>query len=266
MITSSHNKSRRSTIDNSSSGSADIAARLLVARNGGPSFLPEDAGNVPQCLAEAYEIQQLVAQDIGPVGGFKVGRRPGQMEIMAPIFSKDIRTSPATFNRDEIDSIGIELEVGFLITSPLPDPGNEQFVARARMCVSAVPVLEIVDTRLSDAAAASPLLRLADNQMNGALVMGTPRVDWQDLQLDTVRTRLAFNSEVVLDGPVAVPGGDAFETFCFLAQTVGTHCGGLRPGHVVITGSLNGLPFVERGTTVRGWIEGLGDVAADFPL
>lgn len=243
-----------------------MASRLIIARGGGPRLSPQQVGDAPRNPAEAYEIQSLVAQATGPVGGFKIARRPGQPQIMAPIFRKDVRPSSATFGRHEIDRIGIELEVGFLVRSPLPDPEDEAFAARARDCVSAVPVLEIVDTRLADLESASPLLRLADNQINGALVVGTPRDDWQGMPLETVNARLTLGAQTVLDGPSPVPGGDAFETFLHLARMVGSHCGGLRPGHVVITGSLNGLPFIERGTAVRGWIEGLGEVAADFPL
>jgi 2-keto-4-pentenoate hydratase len=237
-----------------------------MARNGGPRLSPQQVGDAPRSAAEAYEIQRLVAQAIGPIGGFKIARRPGQPQIMAPIFRKDVRTSPAIFARHEIDRIGVELEVGFLVKAPLPDPEDEAFATRARDCVSAVPVLEIVDTRLAHLESASPLLRLADNQINGALVVGTPCDEWQGLQLETVNARLTFGSQTVLDGPSPVPGGDAFETFLHLVRMVGPHCGGLKPGHVVITGSLNGLPFIERGTAVRGWIEGLGEIAADFPL
>lgn len=246
-------------------GPGDIASGLLAARRGGPRLSPQQVGNAPSNPAEAYEIQHLVAQATGPVGGFKIARRPGQPQIMAPIFRKDVRQSPAIFGRNEIDRIGIELEVGFCVTSPLPDPGDDAFAERARDCVSVAPVLEIVDTRLTDLDASSPLLRLADNQINGALVVGTPREDWQGMQLETVNASLVLGAQTVLDGPSVVPGGDAFETFLHLARMVGSHCGGLKPGHFVITGSLNGLPFIERGMSVRGWIEGLGEVATNFP-
>jgi 2-keto-4-pentenoate hydratase len=46
---------------------------------------------------------------------------------------------------------------------------------------------------------------------------------------------------------------------------IGTHWGGLREGQVVITGSLNGLPFIDRPSSARGAIDGLGTVEAVFP-
>ncbi|MEC5324063.1 fumarylacetoacetate hydrolase family protein [Aurantimonas sp. A3-2-R12] len=242
-----------------------LADRLILARNGGLRVPPADVSDSVASACDAYAIQRHVADAVGPVGGFKTGRRPGQDQIMAPIFQKDVRASPAVFTRTDIDRIGIELEVGFIVDRPLPDPESAEFERQARDCVSAVAALEIVDTRLTDIETAPPLLRLADNQLNGAVVIGASRADWQALDLTTVSARLNLGSHTVLDGSAHVPGGDAFATFCALARMIGSHCGGLSPGQVVITGSLNGMPFIERGTPVRGWIDGFGDVAADFP-
>ena len=245
---------------------SDLAIRLIEFRSGGARPAIAEAETAIVDSTDAYAVQSLVANAVGPIGGFKTGRRPGQPQIMAPIFGKDVRRSPASFGRDEIDRIGIELEIGFRIETPLPDPNGADFESGARACVSAVAALEIVDTRLADIESASPLLRLADNQINGGLVYGKPRRDWQAMDLRSARATLCLGDEVVLDGIAEVPGGDAFETFCALVRKIGAHCGGLQPGHVVITGSLNGMPFVERGTPVRGWIDGLGEVAAEFPL
>ncbi|WP_206454543.1 fumarylacetoacetate hydrolase family protein [Aurantimonas marina] len=243
----------------------DLADRLSAARNGGPKLSTGGMADAVASACDAYAIQRRVVEAVGPIGAFKTGRRPDQDQIMAPIFRKDTRSSPAIFTRTEIDRIGIELEVGFVIDRPLPDASDADFERRARDRVSAVAALEIVDTRLSDIEMAPPLLRLADNQLNGGLVVGSPRRDWQDMDLTMVNASLSLGSQTVLDGRADVPGGDAFATFCALARMIGSHCGGLKPGQVVITGSLNGMPFIERGTPVRGWIDGLGDVAADFP-
>ncbi|MFU8779008.1 MAG: 2-keto-4-pentenoate hydratase, partial [Roseovarius sp.] len=66
--------------------------------------------------------------------------------------------------------------------------------------------------------------------------------------------------ETLLDGAAQVPGGDAFATLCALVRALGEHCGGLREGHVVITGSLNGLPWVQAPIVAQGNIAGLGSV------
>lgn len=243
---------------------AELAGKLINARSSGGQV-----GHIEETALrdenDCYEVQGRVAAALGPVGAFKTARKPGQPQIMAPILAADVRRSPAVFGPDELELIGVELEVGFLVTGELPDPRQADFNERAQSRVAPVPVLEIVDTRYGDLRAAGPLARLADNQINGALVTGAPRSNWNGLDLKNVTARLKFGDETVLDGDVPVPGGDAYETFCAFARMVGVHCGGLRPGQFVITGSLNGLPFIERGIRIRGCIKGLGDVEADFP-
>ncbi|MFW8635708.1 2-keto-4-pentenoate hydratase [Cribrihabitans pelagius] len=242
-----------------------LAAALIRSRAGGPRTDLSSGRNGALSAADAYRVQEALAQRFGPVGGFKVACKPGQPVIMAPVYAADIRPSGHSFPTPEGEPIGIELEIGFKILRPLPPPGTGDFRQRLRDCVSLVPVIEVVLTRLADAEAASPMLRLADNQLNGGLVAGPERADWQDLDLTQATATLDFGDTRVLDGTVPVPGGDAFDNFCKLAEMAGSHCGGLQPGQVAITGSLNGLPYIEAGTGVKGWIEGLGEVSVAFP-
>lgn len=207
----------------------------------------------------AYRVQAEVARHLGPVGGFKVANKTDAPRIMAPIFAGDVREGPATLPVPGDEPIGIELEIGFRVDTPLPPKNAPQRRAAVAGCLSAVAVVEIVRTRL--AADVTPLLKLADNQINGGLVVGAPVTDWRSLPLDETQAYLRLGEDVVLDGPARVPGGNAFENFLVLEEMVGDHCGGLRPGQVVITGSLNGLPYVTAETTVLGRIEGLGEVS-----
>ena len=240
-----------------------IAERLLEVRHGGPP-LPVD-WDAAQGLTrgETYSIQALVAQQIGPAGGFKVACKPGEPQIMAPIFSDDIMDSPAQLAVPEGERIGIELEIGFRITAPLPAADAPDRRARLAKCLELVPVIEIVRTRL-DTEDAPPLMKLADNQINGGLVVGAGLADWRHLELSGAHARLSLGGQTILDGRAEVPGGDAFANFQALEAKIGDHCGGLHPGHVVITGSLNGLPYVTAPCKVAGEIDGLGAVALDL--
>lgn len=239
-----------------------LVPALQEARRTGRHVADGVIDQLSPTVDEAYRIQAEVARSIGQVGGFKVANKPGAPRIMAPIFSKDIVTAPASLDLPPEEDIGIELEVGFRIERALPDsgiPNRREAIAR---CLSALPVIEIVRTRLRHDA--SPILKLADNQINGGLVLGAPVADWTSLSLGTVAASLQLGDDRVLDGMACVPGGDAFENFLVLEQMLGDHCGGLQPGQVVITGSLNGLPYVRAGIGVRGWIDGLGDVSLDL--
>jgi 2-keto-4-pentenoate hydratase len=242
-----------------------LATLLLQDGKGGYRPGPDFEQDGALSWEEAYQVQALLAEESGPIAGFKVARKPGQPNIMAPIYARNTQMSPARFQVPSSQMIGIELEIGFRVLSPLPAPDVPNYLNKLRACVAMVPAIEIVLTRLSDADACSAQLRLADNQMNGGLVVGQELHEWQSLNQPEIDVCLRFGDKVVLDGPTKIPAGDAFESFRVLSQMVGDHCGGLKPGHVVITGSLNGLPYIEPGALVSGEIKGLGEITIDFP-
>lgn len=240
-----------------------IAGRLLEARRGGAP-LPADWDEAQGLTRnETYAVQALVAREIGPAGGFKVACKPGAPQIMAPIFRDDIMDSPAQLPVPEGERVGIELEIGFRVTAPLPAADAPERSARLAECLELVPVIEIVRTRL-DTADAPPLIKLADNQINGGLVVGPGLSDWSHMELSGAHARLDLGGQTILDGRAEVPGGNAFANFQALEAMVGGHCGGLHPGQVVITGSLNGLPYVTAPCKVAGHIDGLGEVSLDL--
>ena len=233
-----------------------LAARRAGGRTDGSEPMPTDRD-------AAYRVQAAVAAGWGAVGAWKTGPRPGGPPIMAPIFADRVRASPAAFAPGELDLIGVELEVAFRVTAPLPDPRAPDFARAARDCVAALPAIEVVDARIAAGPEGPPLLKLADNQVNGGLVCG-PEADGFG-PLSAMEAELTIGGEVVHRGPAEVPGGDAFEHFAAFARMVGRHCGGLAAGQVVATGSLTGLRFIGRGLPVHGRIEGLGEVRAEFP-
>lgn len=238
------------------------AARLLDARGAGRPFLaaPDDG---PADEAAALAAQALVAAEVGPVGAFKTGRKtPDAAPIMAPIFARDIHASGATIAGGRLR--GVELEVAFRLERPAPAPDDPAFEQKLRAAVVALPAIEIIESRLEDMEAAGPHWKLADNQMNGALVLGAPLADWAALPLARPALRLAIAGATAQEGPTDAPGGDLFATYAAFARRVGRHCGGLAPGMAVITGSLTGMRFTVAGATVDGWIEGLGAVGCRF--
>lgn len=238
---------------------ASLVGAMLAARRGGQPVDLRDFTGAAFSEQDAYAVQAGVVAACGPVGGWKVANKPDAPKIMAPILAADVMDQPAELMVPAGEPIGIELEVAFRVDAPLPPrdaPDRRQKVAE---CLSALPVIEIVRTRFDGDA--TPLLKLADNQINGGLVLGTPVKDWQTLPMGEVQASLRAGDAVLLDGAAQVPGGDAFENFLALEEMVGDHCGGLTVGQVVITGSLNGLPYVETEAAIRGRIDGLGEVS-----
>ena len=247
------------------SSEAVVIDLLLAAYRGGRKLTGTDMEHAVADLAAAYRIQSAVTGALGPVGAFKTGRKSvDETPIMAPILANRVRHSPARFLRSELDLVGIELELAFRVDSALPNPAAADFAERMRSCVSPLVAIEVVDTRLADHQSADPLWKLSDNQINGGLVFGDAVDDWRGMDLSRITASLWVDDETIIDGAVSVPGGDAFDVFCAFARLVENHCGGLQPGHLVTTGSVSGMRFVEFGQSVHGRIEGLGAVSVDI--
>ncbi|MDZ7710884.1 MAG: 2-keto-4-pentenoate hydratase [Roseovarius sp.] len=181
--------------------------------------------------------------------------------MIAPIMARDIYQSPAEISVSKGEEVGVELEYAFRLIAPLPDPGLPDFETQLRDAVELLPVFELVQSRLADPKDAGAAMKMLDNQLNGAVVPGEALRDWQAVDVTRADARLVLGSKTLLNGAARVPGGDAFATLCALARALGTHCGGLQPGHVVITGSLNGLPWVNGPLIAQGEIIGLGTVS-----
>lgn len=227
------------------------AAHLAGTRIAPPS--------VPTDREAILAIQAAVCDGLGGVAGFKVGSGKDGPPVVAPVLSR--YAVPNGGKRKIGDRLGVELEVGFEVIRPLPENGfPAQPQAYFRPCV----VLELVDTRLSGPLADDPLCKFADFQINAGVVIGDGLGDWDGSDFDTVFARLMAEGSTILDGEARVPGGSALENLRLLVHSLGTHCGGLQPGQVVITGSLCGLPYFGPGTRVEGHIGGLGAVAVDI--
>jgi len=132
---------------------------------------------VPPSDAEAYAIQDAVA---GAFGWFS-SSRPTAWKVgavsreatpsAAPVQSRVVCASPAVFARGEFNRMIIEGEIAFRLRAPLAVDATPQGVSDA--IGELVVTIEVVDPRYDDMDAAVPALRLADQLLHGALVVGT---------------------------------------------------------------------------------------------
>lgn len=241
----------------------EVARAFLAARKSAKNLSQDWAVDKELTPSQAYEVQSLVAEELGDVGGFKFAHRADQPAIMAPIQRVDFLESGSRFPTSGA-AVGIELEVGFRLNAALPPIDAPDFEKQLRACVTPIAVIEIVQSRLADVDAMPAILKLADHQTNGGLIVGGAAEQWDGSAFGTVDAHLTFDDNVVLNSKVSLPFGPAFDCVVELARMVGDHCGGLQAGHVVITGSLNGLPWLPPGTKVRGSIASIGSVAVDL--
>ena len=101
---------------------------------------------------------------------------------------------------------------------------------------------------------------MADNQINGGLVVGAPITDWRNIDPALQQVVLKIDGEIAAEAIGGNPAGSLVELIARLANDCGDHCGGLRAGQIVTTGSMTGLIFVSPGTRIAASFDGLGDV------
>lgn len=244
------------------------AARALLAARESRTPLaaaPDRLGRLD--MAEAYAVQQLVATALGPVGAWKVGGpSPDAEPVTAPIPAARVWQSPATPPAGSLRLFGIEAEIAYRFGRDLPARDETYTDEEVLAAVNAVlPTIEIVDTCLAEGLDADPAWKLADRQINGGLVVGAPVRIWRNVEPATQPIRLSVNGSRVHAGKGGNPAGDPARLLVWLANALGDHCGGLRAGQIVTTGSLSGIRFVDPGAEVVAEMAGLGSVEIELP-
>jgi 2-keto-4-pentenoate hydratase len=218
--------------------------------------------------AEAYAVQALVAAELGPVAAWKTGApSPDAEPIVAPVFANVVWCSPARLAASRFLKLGIEVEIAYRLGRDLPARPRPYDREEVLAAIDAIlPAVEIVDSRCAACDRLDPLWKLADNQINGGLVVGRAREDWRGIDPQNQPVQLSIDGETVASGRGGNSAGDPLRLLVWMASNVGAHCGGLRAGQVITTGSLTGLRFVAPGAEVMAELAGLGPVEVSFEV
>ena len=223
-----------------------------------------DLPSGPQTAEEAYRIQDLVFSARYPglrPSVWKAGSSgPDAVPTAAPIGK--VLASPAIVSGAEFHMFGIEGEVAFRLKQDMPmraRPMSEEELTE--MVDELVVTIELCDTRLADWKAASPLSRLADFQLNGALVTGTGTREWQKLDFAAQHAELWINGQKKLERTGVHPLGNPLRILPWAAAHCAQRGRGLRSGDLVTTGSWTGMEFVAPGDTVRVRFPGIGEAS-----
>lgn len=216
---------------------------------------------------EAYRIQDLVFAERHPAGracAWKAGTSgPGIEPTGAPIGR--VLASPAAVAHDECHMFGIEGEIAFRLGQDLP--ARDQAWSEAELSAAIAEVLvtiELCDTRLANWTAASALSRLADFQLNAALVMGTGTMRWQGIDFSAQHAELWTNGLKKVDRTGAHPLGNPLGIMPWAAAHCAQRAGGLKKGDIVTTGSWTGMEFVLPGDRVRVHFPGIGEASLNI--
>ena len=248
-----------------SNSAATIAALFVDAHTHGHQF--EAATDPAPATAEAaYQIQDRVFAALHPgqrAGAWKVGGpRPDVEPTAAPIPAALLYASPARLTGHDFHMIGIEVEIAFRLGRDLPPraaPYGEEEIAAA--VSEALVAIEVCDTRLANWKAASPLWRLADFQLNAALVVGSGTENWRAIDFTRQRAELWIDGALSLEATGAHPYGNPIRLLPWLAAHNMGRCGGLHAGNIITTGTWTGMQFVTPGAAVIARFPGIGEAS-----
>jgi 2-oxo-3-hexenedioate decarboxylase/2-keto-4-pentenoate hydratase len=246
---------------------AEMLARQRLSRS--PTTLHVDQR--PAGEEEAYALQtaanDLLSEPLGVVAGHKIGCTTPVMQsflgIASPcagaVFSGTVLRGAGVVSRTGYRKLGVECEIVAEIGHDI-EPQDQTYTREAVAAhVGAVMAgIEIVDDRYDDYRALGANTLIADNFFNAGCVLGTPRTNWQGLDLPSLVGHMHINGSEVGCGIGAAVMGHPFEALAWLANARSMRNAGLRRGEFVFLGSLVETKWLDAGDAVTITIEGLG--------
>jgi 2-keto-4-pentenoate hydratase len=245
---------------------ARAAALLLAARHDRALLLDNLPPELrPADRADAYAIQQRVAESLGPIGGWKVSPvQPDGPPMCGFLPAAGLFASPATLPDGFSRLRGIEAEVAVRIGRDLPPratPWSREEVAAA--IATFHPAIEVIDSRFVEPAALELITNVADTQAHAGFVYGAPVAAWHGIDLAAERVEQFVDDR--LDAThTGHPGGDLLGQVVWLANEGSAWAGGLKAGQFVTCGSWTGANRVGAGARVRVRFASLGEVGLTF--
>lgn len=226
--------------------------------------LPHDLR--PKNVAEAIAIQQAVARETGPIGGWKVGT-PGPQGLpnCSPMPLGGLHQSPARVPTARWPMRAVEAEICFRLGRDLPVKDGPytrtQVIAGIDTCH---PGIELLQSRFADPDKVDPLSNLADSFGHGCYVTGAAIAGWEAMDWPNERVRVLYDGreEIARTGS---PADDMIGLVVWLANEGAAWAGGLGVGQIVTTGSWHeGSVVPADASNVRAVFEHAGDVMLDF--
>ena len=245
-----------------------LADALIAARQSNRTLDAAPWLPTLQDAAQAYEVQDAVGSALG---WFEAGAVPGCWKsgggsrdvtlTHAPLPPAGVRQSPANFDDLAFHTPGIEAEIALRLgqdVTPAMAAKLDHNDAASLIDAMAVSV-EIVDSRWQDLPATPALLRLADSQVHGALVLGEwqpyAAVDWASQRCET---KVGNAETVAREG--THPLADPAWLLPIWVRHVTRHGQTAPAGTVVTTGSWVGVLPCRRGDQVTAEFAGIGSV------
>ncbi len=154
-------------------------------------------------------------------------------------------------------NLAVEVEVAFRMRTKLVGPGVT--AATALTAVEGVlPALELPDFLFSGKARAVDIV--ADGVHANAIVLGSPLTPLRGIDLALEGVVYEHNGQIVATQTAAEVMGNPLNSLAWLANHLGSRGLSLKPGDVVMSGSISKLLRPKAGDTIRARFTRLGSV------
>lgn len=211
--------------------------------------------------AEAYEVQRQVAHALGwfdaePPAAWKLGGAPDGLISAAVVPPTAVHASGWQVPSGDCFGLGIEGEVIVRLSRDLDENADPTTIHTA---IDAwMPGIELCGTRWLQGDQAEPLMRLADQQLNRALILGAPHTlaqlpDWTGQSVE-----LRVGGKTVVTGSGSHPFSNPLSSLPWLARHAAARGMPLRAGHLVATGSWTGIYWAQAGAQIEVEFAGMG--------
>jgi len=243
----------------------ELAAQLLSAarRERRPlTALPE--GAQPRAFAEAAIVQDRIVELTGEtIAGYKLAGVDPETIMWGAVLASRVFTSPARIETDLMPMLAMEVEIAFRLDRDVAADDLDWSAARFDKVVTALPLIEIVDTRFADYNGTPSLHRAADFMSNGGVVLGAPLAGWRSVDLERLPVTLSFSGRTVANGIGGHAAGDPRRpALAFLASAARNRR--LPAGTILTTGTYTRMIYAERGDRVEADVGPFGRVEVEF--
>src|SRR5215207_6105511 len=181
----------------------ELAQTFMRARQTGERLdtLPQHLkpNNFIESCAVMDAVDKLVGDDIV---GTKIAAKPGAEVVYAPLAAGRVFISPARVPRALTPCQYMECEISFHLTRDLPARKEEYSEAEVFDALEACAAFELVDSRFRDLNSAmtkTPYEFYADHIANGAMVFGSFRKDWQNIDFTKTRVSMKQGTKTIIE-------------------------------------------------------------------
>lgn len=232
---------------------------------------------MPKSIEDGYRVQsevhQLLAPELGPLVGYKIGCTSEVMQkylaIPHPcaggVHARAAHQTGVVLSAADFVRVGVECEIAVRLEKDLV-PGDAPFT-RASVVGSIecyLPAIELVDDRYERWETLGAPTLIADDFFAAGIVLGRPVARSAIPDLIAVEGRALINAQETGRGTGADVLGHPHNALAWLANHLASQGRGLRAGEIVMTGSLVKTVWLAAGDQATMEFSGLGKVQVSF--